>query len=161
MGRGLCLTVCWGMRQVAAGGPNCVGARGCCFPSRFYAGFGATLLRDVPEMVIQFSVYEQLSKALDQWQAGQEQHRGSSGGGRGRGSTQHMVLGGAAGAVAALLTTPLDVIKTQMQCEGAKSVPQALSQVLACRGAGGLFAGKGGGALAHTHTHAHSHGHSE
>ena len=57
--------------------------------------------------------------------------------------TQHLLLGGTAGAAAALCTTPLDVIKTTMQCDGARSVTAAVQQVLLAKGPGGLWCGVG------------------
>jgi len=96
-----------------------------------YCGFGATLLRDVPEMTIQFSVYEALRKAG-------EQHPGQTA------MSHPMLLGGVAGATAAVFTTPLDVVKTQLQCQGACGTPMAaLQHVLSTRGPAGFVAGMG------------------
>ncbi len=120
------------------------GARG------LYAGFGATLLRDAPEFAVQFAAYAQLKKlreaagAASGATAGAGQDRGKANAGGGSGSSslaEHMMLGGAAGAVAALATTPLDVVKTQLQCGAAPSVAAAVRHVLRTAGPAGLFNG--------------------
>lgn len=86
-----------------------------------FCGFGATLLRDVPEMALQFGVYEALSKAVT-------------------GPPQPMLVGGVAGALAAVVTTPLDTVKAQLQCQGACNAWAAVRNV-AARGPAGAFAG--------------------
>lgn len=54
----------------------------------------------------------------------------------------NVVAGGAAGAIAAAITTPLDVVKTQVQLAGGQRVGMAEAlRALAQRG--GLFAGVG------------------
>lgn len=80
-------------------------------------------------------MYEALRHALTQ----QTQQQGRSS------TTQPhpLLLGGAAGAVAAVFTTPLDVLKTQLQCQGVCNVRAALQGVLQSRGIAGLTAGMG------------------
>eukprot|EP00198_Chlamydomonas_reinhardtii_P005163 XP_001694499.1 mitochondrial carrier protein [Chlamydomonas reinhardtii] len=134
-----------------------------------YAGFGATLLRDAPELVIQFTAYTQLKALLHKAananknnsanqntknissstssSSGQQQQQQQVGGSAATAAAmvEHLAVGGAAGAAAALATTPLDVIKTQLQCGGASTVGGAVANVL--RASGGspaaLFAGLG------------------
>lgn len=101
----------------------------------FYCGFGATLMRDVPEMTIQFTVYEALRKAGEDAAA----KRGA----KGTAATHPLLLGGVAGATAALFSTPLDVIKTQLQCNGFATPMAALQSVVQSRGPMGLMAGLG------------------
>ncbi|KAG2486543.1 hypothetical protein HYH03_014844 [Edaphochlamys debaryana] len=115
-----------------------------------YAGFGATLLRDAPELIIQFWAYSALRGALAQHRAAAAAAASQDGGnksaaaGGGAAWAEPMVLGGAAGAVASLATTPLDVVKTQLQCGGAASVPAAVRGIMAGpRGAAALFSGLG------------------
>lgn len=113
-----------------------------------YCGFGATLLRDVPEMTIQFSVYEALRKAVTGGEEsdGSENSEGGKEGGRWVApawASHPLLLGGIAGAAAATITTPLDVIKTQLQCQGVCSVSAAVQHLLATRGVAGLTAGMG------------------
>jgi len=104
-----------------------------------YSGFRATLMRDVPEAALQFMLFGQL-KALF---TPQEQQQGQGQGQQQAPGWRHLALGGAAGAIASLSTTPLDVIKTKMQCDGCASVSAAFQQVVSERGAAGLLAGAG------------------
>lgn len=101
-------------------------------PAGLYAGFGATLLRDAPEIIVQFTVYRQLKALLEQW-------KGT--GGTTTTAAEHVLVGGAAGAAASLITTPLDVIKTQLQCGMATSVPAAVAHVLRAGGPAAFFGG--------------------
>lgn len=99
----------------------------------FYAGFRPTLMRDVPEIAIQFATYECL-RAILQRRAGNK-----------LATWQHLILGGASGAVAASITMPVDVLKTQLQCGGKEAartgILRTVQQIVADKGAGGLFAG--------------------
>jgi len=55
---------------------------------------------------------------------------------------EHLVLGGFSGAVAAIVTMPLDVIKTTIQCGSQYgSTKEALIAVYQEKGVKGLFAG--------------------
>ncbi|EFJ43714.1 mitochondrial substrate carrier [Volvox carteri f. nagariensis] len=105
----------------------------------------ADVIKHRVQIVIQFTVYRQLKDMMER--------RNADGGGGGAAAAatvsapmlaaaaEHLVLGGAAGAVATLATTPLDVIKTQLQCGSATSVPAAVAQVLRASGPAGLFGG--------------------
>lgn len=64
-----------------------------------YRGFGITLMREIPFACIQFPLYEQLKTHLPQPPD----------------PLSSAACGSAAGAVAAALTTPLDVVKTRLQ----------------------------------------------
>jgi len=86
-----------------------------------WRGLGATLWRDVPFSCIYWFSYESLrrrSRVVDPYQE--------------HGLRDTFVAGAAAGAVAATVTTPLDVIKTQQQLSGS---PAPRRQVAAARGA--------------------------
>jgi solute carrier family 25 iron transporter 28/37 len=72
--------------------------------SAFYISYPTTLVMTVPFTAIQFSAYDSLSKVLNPQ--------------RGYDPLSHCVAGGLAGAGAAALTTPLDVIKTLLQTRG-------------------------------------------
>jgi solute carrier family 25 S-adenosylmethionine transporter 26 len=101
------------------------GLRGC------YSGFSATLLRDIPEAAIQFALFAKLKERFYR-QEGKKS------------PAQMMLLGGAAGVTSALACTPLDVMKTKLQCGKAKSILGAMSEAMAGgRGIRGLFAGAG------------------
>merc|ERR1712083_1064802 len=66
----------------------------------FYAGFAATCYRSVPFALIQFPVYEELKRRMDR----RAKHAWWTGG----------ASGALAGGIAAVVTTPLDVIKTRI-----------------------------------------------
>jgi solute carrier family 25 (mitochondrial S-adenosylmethionine transporter), member 26 len=100
----------------------------------FYAGFWPTLMRDVPEIAIQFAAYECLRGAL------QKRTRSKLA------TWQHLVLGGLSGALGASMTMPVDVLKTQMQCGGARGagsrgIVGSLKGLMADKGPSTLFTG--------------------
>jgi solute carrier family 25 (mitochondrial iron transporter), member 28/37 len=70
----------------------------------FYVSYPTTLAISIPFNAIQFTVYEQVKRMLNP---------------RGEYSpSSHIISGGVAGAVAAAVTTPLDVAKTLLQTRG-------------------------------------------
>ena len=100
-----------------------------------YRGYTSTVLREIPFSLIQFPIWEALKlswsrqqqRPLEAWQSG--------------------VCGAVAGAVAAGLTTPLDVAKTRIMLASRGSdvargsIVFALRDVFASQGVAGLFAG--------------------
>lgn len=70
----------------------------------FYAGLGVTCLRELPFAFIQFPLYESLKRLVTAGNADGDKVT----------PRQAAACGSLAGAVAAALTTPLDVIKTQL-----------------------------------------------
>lgn len=75
-----------------------------------YRGGGVTIMREIPFTIVQFSLWEYLKAAYSERQSGH-------GDGREKGAVtagESAVFGSLAGAVAAGLTTPLDVLKTNM-----------------------------------------------
>ncbi|ORY34748.1 putative S-adenosylmethionine transporter [Naematelia encephala] len=73
----------------------------------FYRGFGITIARELPFTSIQFPLYEALKTQLSrQVLGGRRPSPGEAG-----------VCGSIAGGTAALLTTPLDVVKTRVMLE--------------------------------------------
>jgi len=96
-----------------------------------YAGWAATLVRDIPEIVLSFTLFEIGRHTWcgmasgDAAGAGGDKSSGLVKGGRklkpGDSSCalepwQHLVLGGACGGFAAAVTVPLDNIKARVQC---------------------------------------------
>ncbi|KAF2472094.1 mitochondrial carrier [Lindgomyces ingoldianus] len=98
-----------------------------------YRGWSITIMREVPFTVIQFPLWE----ALKRWRingSGREQVSGFEGG----------ILGSVAGAVAAGITTPLDVLKTRMMlAKERQSAFSMLSSILRFSGPRAFFAGIG------------------
>jgi solute carrier family 25 S-adenosylmethionine transporter 26 len=109
-----------------------------------YRGGGVTLLREVPFTMVQFSLWE----ALRTWHArrfgpgGAAAAGGGRGGGDGIPAVASALYGSAAGAVAAVATTPLDVVKTRLMLAPERvGAVRMLRTVLRESGARGLFAG--------------------
>lgn len=75
--------------------------------SAFYVSYPTTLMMTVPFTAAQFSVYEYVKRVVNP----KNEYSPVS----------HMVAGGLAGAVAAGVTTPLDVAKTLLQTRGTSS----------------------------------------
>uniref|UniRef100_A0A8C2X9L6 Mitochondrial S-adenosylmethionine carrier protein n=1 Tax=Cyclopterus lumpus TaxID=8103 RepID=A0A8C2X9L6_CYCLU len=100
-----------------------------------YRGYGSTVLREIPFSLVQFPLWEYL-KTLWSWRQGHTLY-----------SWQAAVCGAFAGAVAAFVTTPLDVAKTRIMLAKAGSttargnIPLVLHDVWRSQGLSGLFAG--------------------
>ncbi|KAF8394864.1 hypothetical protein HHK36_018801 [Tetracentron sinense] len=75
----------------------------------FYASYRTTVLMNAPFTAIHFATYEAAKRGL------MEISPESASDER---LVVHATAGAAAGALAAALTTPLDVVKTQLQCQG-------------------------------------------
>jgi solute carrier family 25 S-adenosylmethionine transporter 26 len=71
-------------------------------PAGFYKGFGTTLLREIPFAFIQFPIYEHLKTSLGKYHQREVM------------SYEAALCGSFAGAIAAAVTTPLDVLKTRL-----------------------------------------------
>lgn len=87
--------------------------------SRFYVGFGSTVARDVPFSAVQFTIYEPLKSWLGKRRKGSA---GGSGDDVRRGSTaldglDAAICGCVAGGISAIITTPLDVVKTRVMLD--------------------------------------------
>ncbi|KAH6861047.1 mitochondrial carrier domain-containing protein [Alternaria rosae] len=98
-----------------------------------YRGWSITIIREVPFTVIQFPLWE----ALKKWRmsrTGRNEVTGLEGG----------LLGSVAGAVAAGVTTPLDVLKTRMMLAREKQpMVQMLGRIMRESGPRAFFAGMG------------------
>ncbi|KAF2496222.1 mitochondrial carrier [Lophium mytilinum] len=98
-----------------------------------YRGWSITVMREVPFTMIQFPLWE----ALKSWRAAQAGKRGVSG-------AEGAVFGSLAGAVAAGVTTPLDVLKTRMMLASEKRpMGEMLRQIVRESGPRAFFAGIG------------------
>lgn len=76
----------------------------------FYVSYPTTLAISIPFNAIQFTVYEHVKRVLN------PRHEYSP--------STHITAGGIAGAVAAAVTTPLDVAKTILQTRGSSQDPE-------------------------------------
>lgn len=105
-------------------------------PLGLYTGYGASLARDLPFDTLQITLYEVLRKSYMAAHARTELNAAES-----------ACLGGAAGGLTGLITTPIDAVRTQavLAC-GQKKVSMRLAaqQLMQKQGVRGLF--KGGGA---------------
>ncbi|XP_042016473.1 mitoferrin-like [Salvia splendens] len=71
----------------------------------FYASYRTTVVMNAPFTAVHFATYEAAKRGL--MVDGEDESL-----------VVHAAAGGAAGALAAVVTTPLDVVKTQLQCQG-------------------------------------------
>ncbi|XP_034023057.1 S-adenosylmethionine mitochondrial carrier protein isoform X2 [Thalassophryne amazonica] len=100
-----------------------------------YRGYRSTVLREIPFSLVQFPLWEYLKTLWSQRQ------------GHTLSSWQAAVCGAFAGAFAAFVTTPLDVVKTRIMLAKAGTttasgnIPLVLYDVWKSRGLTGLFAG--------------------
>ncbi|KAI0483998.1 mitochondrial carrier domain-containing protein [Xylariaceae sp. FL0804] len=98
-----------------------------------YRGWGITVLRELPFAWVQFSLWE----ALKAWSAsrkssgklpqGQQQQQQQGQQQVSVGAAESALYGSASGAVAAALTTPLDVLKTRVMLARSSSSPRSES----------------------------------
>ncbi|CAJ2510703.1 Uu.00g063280.m01.CDS01 [Anthostomella pinea] len=105
-----------------------------------YRGWGITVMREVPFTVIQFPLWE----ALKAW--GREKKSKAAGGSVGVevGAGESALYGSVSGAVAAGITTPLDVLKTRVMLSKERAkVFTVLSDILKNHGIRPFFAGIG------------------
>ncbi|KAI9703862.1 MAG: S-adenosylmethionine transporter [Candelina mexicana] len=101
--------------------------------SELYRGWSVTILREVPFTMLQFPLWEGM-KEWRQQNTGQETV----------GAIESGAFGSVAGAVAAGLTTPLDVLKTRMMlAEEKQSMLPLFTQILKDSGPQAFFAGIG------------------
>ena len=100
-----------------------------------YAGYGSFMLRDLPFDAIEFVAYEQMRLAYRALVRGRELH-----------PAETSACGAVAGVTTAVLTTPLDVIKTRLMTQG---TTKAYSGVLDCarKARGNAACARGAGAL--------------
>jgi len=103
----------------------------------FYTGYATTVAREIPFSFIQFPLYEGFKKAWASYQ-GHETN-----------PVQGAACGSAAGAIAAAITTPLDVAKTRIMLDGKGAdvvkkytgTVQALRTIASEEGGAALFNG--------------------
>lgn len=103
----------------------------------FYVGYGTLLAREIPFDALQFALYEWLKRS---WAARKGPHAPLT-------LTDNMVVGCVSGGATAVLTTPLDVVKTRLMTQAAgapdayRGMVHGLQRICAEEGAARLFAG--------------------
>ncbi|KAG0496029.1 hypothetical protein HPP92_000720 [Vanilla planifolia] len=106
----------------------------------FYASYKTTVVMNAPFTAVHFATYEASKRALKEVSADK---------GTNDSLVVHATAGAAAGALAAAVTTPLDVVKTQLQCQGvcgcnrflSSSITEVIRSVTNQEGYAGLFRG--------------------
>lgn len=104
----------------------------------FYAGYGATLVMNVPFTAVYFSGYETAKKLILDWRDTDESEFSAA---------SHCAAGALAGAMAAASTNPLDVVKTRLQTQGEigarryRGLADALRRIRVEEGFSGLMSG--------------------
>ncbi|MCO5564993.1 hypothetical protein L7F22_018663 [Adiantum nelumboides] len=75
----------------------------------FYASYRTTVVMNAPYTATHFATYEAVKASLKEiWPERSNEEN----------LFMHLTAGGAAGALASIITTPLDVVKTRLQCQG-------------------------------------------
>uniref|UniRef100_A0A6B2LER9 Mitochondrial carrier protein n=1 Tax=Arcella intermedia TaxID=1963864 RepID=A0A6B2LER9_9EUKA len=102
-------------------------------PTGFYVGYFTTLMREIPFALIQFPIYEKLKSYWSK-----QQSKATS-------PLQSALCGSIAGAFAAGLTTPMDVVKTRLMLGmNAYSGPlDVVRNIIEKEGIGALYSGVG------------------
>ncbi|WOK99325.1 mitoferrin-like [Canna indica] len=106
----------------------------------FYASYRTTILMNAPFTAVHFSTYEAAKKIIAEMapeKATEEK------------LLVHLTAGGAAGALAGAVTTPLDVVKTRLQCQGvcgaekfsSSSIHMVMKRIVAKEGPRALLQG--------------------
>ncbi|KAJ6215929.1 hypothetical protein RDWZM_010429 [Blomia tropicalis] len=106
-----------------------------------YRGYGITILREIPFSLIQFPLWEYLKIQYIKWDHSNTKIQ----------PYQSMICGSVAGAIAAFITTPLDVAKTNIMLAGFRdsnqninislNYYQTIRDIYRRNGIDGLFAG--------------------
>ena len=81
--------------------------------SGLYRGYASTIMREIPFSMIQFSLWEHTKQAWANWQQTSTTTTTTTA----VEPYQAMICGSFSGAIAAFLTTPLDVAKTQIMLQ--------------------------------------------
>lgn len=107
-----------------------------------YRGWGITVLREVPFTIIQFPIWEAL-KAWSRARRSSSSHL-TGPGGEDVGAAESALYGSVAGAVAAGVTTPLDVLKTRVMLSSQRTnIKDIVVSILRQHGVRPFFAGIG------------------
>ncbi|VEU38651.1 unnamed protein product [Pseudo-nitzschia multistriata] len=109
--------------------------------SGLYAGYGATLLRNIPSATIRFVLYEELKR---KWATAPSGESGSSPQTQKLRAAGTFLAGAVAGATSSFAMTPIDVVKTRMATGSCPlGVRSCMLHVVGEVGWKGLYAGAG------------------
>jgi len=109
--------------------------------SGLYAGYGATLLRNIPSATIRFVLYEELKR---KWGTDNDAHSGGSAKNRKLRAAGTCMAGAVAGSTSSFVMTPIDVVKTRMATGSCPlGVKSCMMHVIKEVGWKGLYAGAG------------------
>jgi solute carrier family 25 S-adenosylmethionine transporter 26 len=93
-----------------------------------YGGYLSTLARDVPYSALELGVYRTVQAGLRRRGARRAEQRGGESGGGGTHWRQNLLAAAVAGAVAAALTAPVDLVRTRLlEAQSAGGTVSALS----------------------------------
>ena len=99
-------------------------------PKGFYKGYFATISRDVPWNALSFMFFAQFKDLFKKVQ------------GRAPGTEENLALGASAGMVAAIIMTPVDVVKTRLMTGGATGgIVGTFAEIFEKEGVGVLMKG--------------------
>ncbi|XP_072995958.1 uncharacterized protein [Typha latifolia] len=106
----------------------------------FYKSYPTTVLMNAPFTAVHFATYEAVKKVLSEIAKEEVTEERL---------LVHVTAGGAAGALAGAVTTPLDVVKTRLQCQGvcgadtfrSSSIYSAIKKIVAKEGPQALTQG--------------------
>ncbi len=96
-------------------------------PSQLFRGYSALAARNLPFTAIQFPLYEYMKKTI----LDSRQHKGKASGSLLEVATATAISAGAAGSLAAVITTPVDVVKTHMMLSASHQAPDIEKQQMA------------------------------
>ena len=88
-------------------------------PSQLFRGYTALAARNLPFTAMQFAMYEHMKKAI----LAKRHQAGTSSGSLLEVGTVTAISAGAAGSIAAVVTTPVDVVKTHMMLSASTDDP--------------------------------------
>lgn len=93
-------------------------------PSQLFRGYTVLAARNLPFTAMQFPIYEHLRKAIHT----SREQKGTSSGSLLEVATVTAISAGAAGSLAAVVTTPVDVVKTHMMLSASNDEPDIEKQ---------------------------------
>jgi len=109
--------------------------------SGLYAGYGATLLRNIPSATIRFVLYEELKR---KWAANKGGNEGSTAQQQKLRAAGTFLAGAVAGSTSSFVMTPIDVVKTRLATGSCPlGVKNCMLHVIQDVGWKGLYAGAG------------------